>query len=162
MSEKLTFSPTINDDWDGRSSTSVLIGNSGLEFIRFNGDKEEMFMHFTPDNNCGYTVDEATALKYSKIYCAAFYEFFLSWCDEENFLIQPRPRYLVGSTNSRMFHFRDKLFNQDEYIFEMLDFSIDCFEYRIDMEKVIGNPKLIDRLKRIHDRCVKEDYSMGR
>lgn len=148
-------------DLDGRVHKTLFVGNSGLQFNLFPTNPLRCHMHFMPENYLGSAViDELKRDKYSVVFGAAFYKFYLWWSNPANFRDIERPRLVVGSTNKRMSNFRAKLFNRNDEIYRSEEVTPGDYNYSIDLEKVGQNPNLIERLRRFYQRSQTEKYKM--
>ncbi len=158
----LTFSIDVEKyNCDRFHRYSIVVGNSGLEFVHFTNESNILWMHFTPEHFLGtHPTDDLTQRKYTTIYCAAFYEFLLFWSNTNFFEQKPNPTIIEGYTNLRMHLFRQNLFNRSEEIYETPSRIGNSCDYRMDLEKLTQHPDLINRLKRFHDRAKTANFRM--
>jgi hypothetical protein len=140
----------------------IFVGNTGLRIdVHSAGGRPGIWeQQFTPENEIAVSSD--TRLKYSEIYAHALYNFIEWWKNSDNFDFTklPRQRFLYGlASNSEIINFRKKLLGGDVYK-ELTPSQAPELNYSIDLEKLSRDEKLISKLKKMSDRCKKQNYKM--
>lgn len=147
-------------DLENKTAT-ILVGNSGLEFVIIrNDDKESYNMHFNPEGHIDSPrwVKMPDRVKYSFVFCSAFYEFYQWWLNSENSKDILHPQFITGITNETMHKFREGIFNQNgNILYETIkkqkdDKYINIYDYKIDLSKFGENPEILENLKEIYDK----------
>ena len=164
---EISYSPlnagihVLPSEREGHYST-IFIGNTGLQIDVHSVDGRPTIweQHFTPENEV--TAPSDTRLKYSEIYAHALYTFTEWWRNSDNFdsTKLPRQRFLYGfATNPEIINFRKKLLGDDVYN-ELTPNQIPELNYSIDLEKLSKDENLMSKLKKLSERCKKQNYKM--
>lgn len=140
----------------------IFVGNTGLRINVHSTEGRPTIweQHFTPENEVAVSSD--TRLKYSETYAHALYNFIEWWRNSDNFDFTklPRQRFLYGfATNSEIINFRKKLLGDDIYKELTPDQTLEL-NYSIDLEKLARDEELMSKLKKLSERCKKQNYKM--
>lgn len=157
----LTASPIwVNKLEADETNWHVNAGNTGLFIIVTEASSADDLaqQHFLPDQSS--QVISGKQLKHSLAYAWGLYE-LAQWWKIHDFSTPDSPPHfskLYGKTNASMHQFRKHLLGEDIYQEEAG--TEDEHYYTLDLNKLVQNKTVMQKLERMAERCQKQDYKM--
>lgn len=165
LTAEIEVSPITDDMW------RIKVGNTGLNIFVSKLDVEPETnsyiwrQHYTPDGQLAAV--KGKEQKYTLIYAYALTNFLNWWQDKENFKYGfPRYNRIDGIADATMHNFRCNLLgtNNGLDIYQMTgkhkwgeDY---IYEYCLNLDKLNDNTKIKQRLKRLSEKCRRQNYFM--
>lgn len=134
------------------------VGNTGV-YYETGATNTAWYQHFNPDGNTEPAPDKDT--EYVNRFACGFYHFTL-WWKENKFgeIGLTKPAKVIGYTNPRMSALRAKLLGPEIYKEKVNTDSKKFISYQMDMYQLLKSEDVIERLRKISERCERMNYQI--